>query len=176
MGAYLVLLALAVVLPTALAAVLPWLTGETASPWMTVGVVLAITLAIYAGIVLLMRRHRLEMDPGGLLVETTFYTRRLRWEQLKLKAARVVDIAERTELRPLLKVNGTALPGFQSGWFRSRDLTRLLVATAGGNRLLWLPTHEGYDLLLQPGNPAAALEHMKALAASSAMAPGQRGR
>jgi hypothetical protein len=175
---YLLLFVLAVLLPTGLGAVLPWLAGENASPLATAGILLAVTLAAYAGIVLLMRRHRFEMDAGGILVATTFYTRRLRWDQLGPGEPRVVDIEERTGLRPMLKVNGTSLPGFRSGWFRSRDLDRQLVATAGGTRLLWVPTREGYELLLQPTNPAAALECMKAFAAAAAaaVAPDRRAR
>ena len=187
--AYLMLFLLAVALPTLLGAVLPWFAGNAPVPVAGVagdslvggrllgaGTVLAITAAVYAGLVLLMRRHRMAMDAGGIEVATSFYTRRLRWEQLRLGAARVIDIDERPELKPMLKANGASMPGFHSGWFRSRNFTRLFVATAGGKRLLWLPTHEGYDLLLQPRKPAAALERMKALAATSAMAPGSRGR
>ena len=185
--AYLILLLLAVVLPTLLGGILPWLATDApqaiagiaddsllASRLLGAGRVLAITLAVYAGIVLLMRRHRLRMDAGGLELATTFYTRRLRWEQLRLGAARVVDIDERTELKPMLKSNGVAMPGFHSGWFRSRGFDRLLVASAGGKRLLWVPTHEGYALLLQPRKPAAALERMRELA--SPMAAGRRDR
>lgn len=185
--AYLILFLLTVALPTLLVGLLPWLAAD-APPAVAViasdslvmsrllgaGLLLAITLSVYVGIVLLMRRHRLRMDATGLEVATTFYTRRLHWEQLRLDAARVVDIDERTELKPMLKSNGVAMPGFRSGWFRSRGFSRMLVATAGARRLLWVPTQEGYDLLLQPRKPAVALERMKQLA--SAMAPGRHGR
>lgn len=187
--AYLLLFLLAVALPTLLGAAVPWSAGDMPEPvgrlagdsrplarLLGAGTVLCIALAVYAAIVLLMRRHRLRMDAGGIEVATTFYTRRLRWEQLRLGAARVVDIAERTELRPLFKTNGTSMPGFHSGWFRSRNFTRLFVASVGGQRLLWVPTREGYDLLLQPRKPAAALARMQALAAAPAVAPDQRPR
>jgi hypothetical protein len=185
--AYVILFLLTVALPTLLGGILPWLATDAppSIAWLAsdsllvsrllgAGTILAITLAVYAGIVLLMRRHRLRIDAGGIEVATTFYSRRLRWEQLRLDAARVVDIDERTELKPMLKSNGVAMPGFHSGWFRSRGFNRLLVASAGGKRLLWVPTREGYDLLLQPRKPAVALERMKELAA--AMAPGRHGR
>jgi len=181
--AYVILFLLTVASPTLLGGILPWLATDAppavagiasdsllVSRLLGAGTILAITLAVYAGIVLLMRRHRWHVDAGGLEVATTFYRRRLRWEQLRLDAARVVDIDERTELKPMLKSNGVAMPGFHSGWFRSRGFNRLLVASAGGKRLLWVPTHEGYDLLLQPRKPAVALERMKA------MAPDRRDR
>ena len=174
--AYVVLFLLAVALPTLLGTLLPWLDEGVRSGVSVGALVLGLSLVVYLALVLVMRRHRLQIDAGGIEVATTFYTRHLRWEQLRLDAARVIDIQERTELRPAVKSNGVSMPGFHSGRFRARNLGRLFVATAGGRRLLWLPTHEGYDLLLQPRKPAAALERMKALAATQAMAPGSRGR
>lgn len=135
-------------------------------------VVLALLSGLFVGLWLMMRRHRLVLDADGLEVTTTFYRRRLAWPELRLEAARVVSLGERPELRPSLKANGYALPGFRSGWFRTRSLSKVLAATAGGDRVLWLPTTQGYDLLLQPRNSQATLERMRALAA---MAPPPRG-
>ena len=125
------------------------------------GMLLAITALVFAGAALLMRRHRLSITPGGIEIATTFYTRRLAWDELRLDAARVVSNGERPDLKPALKSNAVAVPGFASGWFRSRKFARLFVATAGGDRVLWLPTHKGYDLLLQPRHPPALLERLQ---------------
>ena len=111
-----------------------------------------------------LRLHRIAIDTDGLQVATTFYKQHLRWSELQLNQARVVDLDERTELRPLLKTNGTALPGFQSGWFRMRNRGKVFVARAGGTRLLWLPTSRGFDLLLQPRQPRALLQQLRELA------------
>lgn len=119
---------------------------------------------------LLMRRHRLVLDAAGLEVATTFYRRRLTWPQLRVQDARVVSLGERPELRPALKANGYALPGFRSGWFRTRKPSKMLAATAGGDRVLWVPTTEGYELLLETRNLQATLQRMRELAT---MAPGR---
>ncbi len=142
------------------------------------GIVLAVMGVVYAGIALLMRRHRVRVDSAGIEIATTFYGRRLAWADLRLDAARIVSLDERPELRPALKSNGMALLGFRSGWFRTRRLERLFVATAGGRKLLWLPTRRGYDVLLQPRNPAALLEAIKAAAAATTapVAPGRPAR
>ena len=135
--------------------------------------VLAVLSGLFVGLWLMMRRHRLALDDAGLEVTTSFYRRRLAWPELRLEEARVVSLGERPELKPALKSNGYALPGFRSGWFRTRQRTKLLAATAGGDRVLWVPTTQGYDLLLQPRSLQATLERMRELAAMARAGAGR---
>lgn len=123
---------------------------------------------VFASIDALLRRHRLELDGERLDVVTTFYRRSFPLGELRLDAARVVDLAERTEYQPRLGTNGTHLPGFHSGRFRLRNRSMALVAIAGGPRVLWLPTARGFDLLLQPRQPHALLQHLREVAGVSA--------
>lgn len=128
----------------------------------------ALCVVAWAGLARLARRHRLQLDGDGIEVATTFYRRRFASGDLDLDRARVVDLDERPEYRPMLRTNGMSLPGFHSGWYRLRNGNRALVATAGGKRLLWLPTRAGHDLLLQPGRPEALLERLRTMAAGAA--------
>lgn len=129
------------------------------------GGVCVLVLAIWAILERALRRHRLGVDASGIEIATTFYKRRVPLAELDLDHARVIDLDEHTELKPLFKTSGFALPGLSSGWFRSRGLRKLFVASVGGKRLLWLPTRAGYDLLLQPRNPQALLDRLRELAA-----------
>lgn len=142
------------------------------STWLTNAVIviglLVLCLAIHWIIGRALRRHRITLDGDGLTIATTFYTRKLGWDGLQLQQARVVDLDEHTGLKPLFKSNGTNLPGFRSGWFRLRNRNKALVATAGSPRVLYLPTTQGYDLLLQPRQPQALLQRLQKLAPASA--------
>ena len=167
-------------LPLALSIVVPLLGNgsATARRWMAAGLyverwleswsgpaTIALVLAIAWVIVdRLVQRHRLAVDAAGMEVATTLYRRRVAWSDLDLAAARVIDIDEHPESRPLLKTSGVSLPGFRSGWFRSRNLGKLFVAMSGGSRLLRIPTRAGYTLLLQPGDPGALLARLRELA------------
>jgi len=146
------------------------LTGN--STWLTNAVIgiglLVLCLAIHWIIGRALRRHRITLDDDDLTIATTFYTRKLGWDGLQLQQARVVDLDEHTGLKPLFKSNGTSLPGFRSGWFRLRNRNKALVATAGSPRVLYLPTTQGYDLLLQPRQPQALLQRLQELAPASA--------
>ena len=168
---------LAFVLPVTLSIVLPLLgDGSTgASRWIHetlwasraveqwLGPILVAAVAGVIWLVMdrLLLRHELRIDGSGIDIRTTFYRRRVAWAELDLSAARVIDIDEHPDRKPLLKSNGVSIPGFRSGWFRSRAFAKLFVATAGGSRLLWLPTTLGYTFLLQPRNPAALLERLR---------------
>ena len=134
-----------------------------------VGTVL-LCLAIHWFVARAMCRHAITLDRDGLRVATSFHARTLAWRELLPAQARVLDLDEHTEFKPVLKTNGTSLPGFHSGRFRLRNLRRALVATAGGSRVVHLPTTRGYDLLLQPRQPQAFLARLQELAP-----PGPRG-
>jgi hypothetical protein len=136
------------------------LPDQLLGPLFVAGVTLAICLLLDR----MLRRQRLRLDGDGLEVVTTFYRQRLALSQLQLDRARVIELGEHPELRPWLKSNGFALPGFRSGWFRTRGLKKLFLATAGGQRLLWLPTTRGDALLLQPQRPQALLERLREMA------------
>lgn len=138
------------------------------SLWLTnvvvVGGMAAFCGGLYWFLARALRRHRVDIDGDGLEVATTFYKRRLGWNELQLAQARVVDLDEHTEFKPMLKTNGTGLPGLKSGWFRLRNRRKALVAIAGGRRVLHLPTGAGYDLLLQARQPQALLQRLRELA------------
>lgn len=116
----------------------------------------------------MLERHRLLLDAGGIEVATTFYRQRIAFAELKLDAARVVRLDEHPELKPLLKSNGYALPGFRSGWFRLRNWQKAFVATSDGERALWLPTSRGFGLLLQPRDPQRLLDRLRERVSSPA--------
>ncbi len=124
-------------------------------------------IALWAVLARLLHRHRLRADASGVEVATTLYTRRHGWDALDLERARIIELDERPEYRPMLKTNGLSLPGFRSGWFRLRNGDRAFVATAGGKRLLWLPTRAGHDLVLEADDPQAALDRLRGMAAAA---------
>lgn len=171
------LFALAVALPAAIAAIalvsgsaeeaLQALDSGGGVAWSTAGAgVVVWVLVLWWFLDRMMRRHRLRLEGGRLRVQTSFYSVDLGLEELKLEQARVVDLEERTEFRPVLKTNGYALPGFKSGHFRLRSGDKAFVAIAGERRALWLPTTRREALLLQPRQPDALLSHLRELAAA----------
>ena len=114
----------------------------------------------------LLGRQQLRLGSDGLQVTSSFYRRTLPLASLQLDKARVLDLAEHTDYRPRRKTNGTAMPGLKSGWYKLANGNRALVAIYGKDKVLWLPTSEGFDLLLQPRSASALLEHLRSLASA----------
>lgn len=160
------LFGLVVLLPVGLIAISALLDGRQATLGPFAGAAV-FCIALWTVMSRLLQRHRLRADADGLEVATTFYTRRHAWDALDLDRARVVDLGERPGYRPMLKTNGLSLPGFRSGWFRLRNGDRAFVATAGGTRLLWLPTRAGHDLVVEPVDARTALERLRDVAAAA---------
>jgi hypothetical protein len=99
-------------------------------------------------------------------VRATLYRKRVPAAALDLGRARVVDLAERTELRPWLKSNGMSVPGFHAGHFRLRgDFGKAFCLLTQRQRVLWLPLREGKEqFLLSLEKPQALLDALKAQA------------
>lgn len=159
---------------TAATLAIPVLTGSATS---LVGGSVPLTVAlVLGGLALLcgalwwvlarfMRRQALRVSADALEVRSSFYRCTTPLAELKLDQARVVDLDERTELKPTLKTNGFSIPGFHSGWFLLRNRRRSFVAIADGRRKLWLPGSGRHDLLIEPADPAALLARLRELAA-----------
>lgn len=116
-----------------------------------------------------MRGHRLVLREADLGVATGAHRQIIRYADLDLERARVLDLGEHLEFKPRLKTNGVSLPGFQTGWYRLRNGSRALVARAGGKRVLWIPTTRDFGLLLQPEQaPRELLQTLREAAAAAA--------
>ncbi len=138
--------------------------GRTAV--IALGTVAALTLGIWLVLDRLMQRHRLRFDADALVVKSGFNGCSVAYADLQLDNARVVDLAERTEYKPMLKLNGIGLRRFKGGWYLLRDRSRAFVAITCGPRALWIPTSKTHSLLLQPSQPQALLDTLRTMADS----------
>ena len=158
------ILAAAIVLPLAL---MPGDKGmaDLASPraWLSPGLV-ALTGVVVS---LAYLRRRITLGAGGLVVRSTFYTRTVAVSAMRLERARIVDLAEHRELKPAIKTNGYALPGFRSGHFRMRDGGKAFCLVTDNSRVLALPLRDGALVLLSPEHPRALLDALKQRAGDS---------
>ena len=146
----------------------PWLGNAFEQP------TLALIACLFAGFGLLgwaltalMRRQRVDSERSRLTITSGMRRCKIAMADLALAQARVVDLDEHTELKPMLKSNGMSVPGYRSGWFYLRNRRRCFVATSTSPRILWLPGHGKHDLLLDVKDPAALLAHLRQLAQPS---------
>jgi hypothetical protein len=110
-------------------------------------------------------RARYELSSDGLLLRGDIYGRRpIATADLRGGAARIVDLDRESDLRPALRTFGTALPGYRSGWFRLRNGDKALVSLSDPHRVVYVPTTQGYVLLLSPSQPDHFLEALRKVA------------
>ena len=148
--------------PLAVAALLLFMARDGAIPLPMVLAGQGLVAMTVLLVVLPLWRRRIAFDGRRVRVESTYYTREAAVSEFDLAAARIVDLREHTELRPGLKSNGYALPGFQSGHFRLRDFRRkafCLVTDPG--KVLALPHADGRVWLLSFEHPQAVLDILR---------------
>lgn len=128
---------------------------------------LPFVLLIGVVITVLARRRRIVLDQRELRITATLYRKQVAVDAIDLDKARVVDLAEHTELRPLVKTNGFNLPGLAAGHYRLRNLGKAFCLITDRSRVLALPLRAGSWLLLSPEKPRELLEQLRQLAASA---------
>ncbi len=124
------------------------------------GLVVLIELPIVALLGWIATRRAADVSDGRLDVRAAFYRKRVPLADLDLDGARIVDLREKRELRPGLKTNGYALPGFAAGHFRDRQGNRLFCLVTRP-RNLWLPLSDGSRMLLSAEHPTEALQALR---------------
>jgi len=112
----------------------------------------------------LVRRRSVTLEAGVLVIRAGVHTRRVEASRLELERARIVDLEERTELLPGRGTFGASLPGYQTGWFSTRQWGKGFYLLTDRRRVLWLPEHGGPHLLLSLQQPQALLTALNAMA------------
>ena len=111
-------------------------------------------------------RATFELTDRGLAFHGDVWGRPIPLVDLRGGAARIVDLSVEPGLKPVRRTMGTALPSYQSGWFRLADGEKALLYLTARDRALYIPTTRGYAVLLSPQDPDRMLADVRRLAPS----------
>ena len=100
---------------------------------------------------------RFEISTSGLRIAGDLFGRTIPGHALIVDRARALDLGAERDYRPRLRTLGTALPGYQAGWFRLRNGEKALLFVTNPGRVVYLPTREGYAVMLSVADPDAFL-------------------
>jgi len=134
------------------------------APATTVLVSLALllpVLLILLYLVLAPKLVRFEVSPEGLHIRGELYGRRIPAGELMLDQARAADLRTDTARRLARRTNGVGLPGYRSGWFRLANGEKALVFVTDQSRVVYLPTRQGYAVLLSVERPEEFLNRLR---------------
>lgn len=113
------------------------------------------------------RRLQVEVAPAGVRVRGE-YGRMLPARSLVLEDARPADLTREPGLRLQVRNNGVGLPGYAVGWFTTKNRERVLAFVTDPRRVAYLPTRDGYALLLSVAEPERFIARLREVAGSPA--------
>lgn len=136
--------------------------------WIIVPVVLIAASAVFLLGRTLYGAHNatFELSEQGLVFHGDVWGGPIALSELRGGAARIVDLTREPGLKPVRRTMGTALPSYQSGWFRLADGEKALLYLTARDRALYIPTTKGYAVLLSPADPDRMLADVRRLAPS----------
>lgn len=103
-----------------------------------------------------------EVSPEGLRLRgELLYRKWIPAGSLRGQAARVVDLARERDLAPRGRTFGTGLPGYGGGWFRLQGGEKALIYVTTRERVVYIPTTEGYSVLLSVDDPERMVARLR---------------
>ncbi len=112
------------------------------------------------------RHVRFEVSSEGLRVRGDLYGRFVPAASLVAGQAKQLDLTFDSAHRPAIRTNAIGLPSYQAGWFRLGDGEKALVFLTDRKQAVYVPTREGYSLLLSPAEPQAFIASLEQVAYS----------
>lgn len=117
--------------------------------------------ALFGWILYSARNTVVEVDSDAIHVSGTLYGRRIPLDALEVGGARVLDLQRDADYRMKWRTNGTGLPGYKAGWFRLRNGEKALAFVTDTSNVLYLPTRDGYVLLVSVAEPDRMLTRLR---------------
>jgi hypothetical protein len=140
--------------------------AELKAMWVIVVIVL---LAIVLAVGILMTAVRgsysstFDVSSEGLRLSGDWYGRLIPADHVRGREARRVDFERSPDLRPGRRTLGTGMPGYRAGWFRLQNGEKALLYLTDERRAVYVPTTEGYSVLVSPADPDAFLSALSSL-------------
>ncbi len=130
----------------------------------SLGITLIVS-GILGSFVLAARNTRFVVSEQGLEIAGGMYGRNIPKEHLEVSRAMPLDLSQDTAYKLGARTNGGGMPGFQSGWFRLRNGEKCLAFVTNPKSVVYVPTSEGYVVMMSVANPIAMVQSLQKLAA-----------
>ncbi len=122
---------------------------------------LLIVLAVLAFTAYSSRNSHIEMGSDRITLVGDFWGRAIPLRRLDVSNARIWDLTRESEFSPKRRTFGTGVPGYASGGFPLRGGEKALVNLAKRSEVVFVPTNDGYSLLLSVEEPAKFIEALQ---------------
>ena len=133
-------------------------TNNTAT-WIMVAVTaLMLGLALlFAYLAFNISKASFEVSPEGLRLRGDLYGRLIPAQSLLVEQAQIINLNHDPARQLGFRTAGTSVAGHQAGWFRLKNGEKSLVYLTDRARVVYLPTRDGYSVMLSTPQPEALL-------------------
>jgi hypothetical protein len=135
---------------------------------------LAFSLAILLPVLVILlylvfapRLVKFEVSPEGLRIRGEIYGRLIPASDLDVEHACPVDLTADPDRRLSRRTNGIGMPGYASGWFRLKNGEKSLVFVTDKTRVAYIPTRQGYSVLVSVERPQEFLSVLRLAAGAT---------
>ena len=122
-------------------------------------------LILFACLAYSSRHVKFEVSAEGLRITGDIYGRMIPAQALAADQTRAVDLTRDREHRPSWRTNGAGLPGYKAGWFRLVNGEKGLVFVTNPKSVVFIPTQQGYSVLLSVAQPDEFVQAIRQIAA-----------
>jgi len=128
--------------------------AEARIPMLAAATIAPLTILLVMGVLVRsFKRAGVYVDQGELVIKPGIGSKRIALSALRKNGLRVVDLNEHKELKPMLRLWGTSLPGFSGGWFRLRNGEKAVCMLLERTRVSYLRSDDGTSVLLSLKEP-----------------------
>lgn len=127
---------------------------------------LAAVIVVNSGILFLfatMPFAKVVFHDQHLEVDVPIYGRDIAFESILVSEARLVDLEEHEGYRLLWRTNGLRVPNYSFGWFQLYRQGSALVVMRENAHVVFIPTKQGFGLLLQLEHPEEFLDKLNSV-------------
>ena len=131
--------------------------------------VLVPTLLMLIGLALLIfsifysaKNSTVHITEEQLVIKGGLYGRKIPYSEINIEDAQIINLYRKREFQFRSRRNGVGLPGYQSGWFRLVNGEKALAFVTDQKEVLYIPTKNGYSLMLSLENTGRFLKSLEA--------------
>lgn len=130
------------------------------SLWVLVPVILLMLgfALFFVNVLYYAKNSTVRLDDNQLVIKGGLYGRAIPLSELNLEEAQVVNLNRDRAFKLRSRRNGVGLPDYNSGWFRLEDGQKVLAFITDQREVVYIPTENGYSLMLSLENPSRFLE------------------
>jgi hypothetical protein len=143
--------------------VYPIIPASSGPIWIFIAItVFMFCIAALFGYLAFSSRHvRLEVTEGELRIRGDICGRTVPATSVVVDEVKALNLTHDTAYGLKWRTYGAGLPGYSSGWFRLMNGEKALVYVTDPTRIIYIPTRDGYSVLMSVAEPEKVKERLQ---------------